>query len=102
MDWSIPEFLTEAEVQRHLRLGDIEAAEDRLLLAQLVTAAKQYVEKDCRIVIDSEAPALLKQAVLMLVGHWHANREATSDRRVNEVPLAVRNILDLHRQWEAV
>jgi uncharacterized phiE125 gp8 family phage protein len=47
-------------------------------------------------------PVLLQQAVMMLVGHWYANREATSDRRVNDVPMAVQSIIDQHRFWEVV
>lgn len=48
-----------------------------------------------------QAPPMLKQAVLMLAGHWYANREATSDRRVNEVPFALQTIIDMHSFPEA-
>lgn len=46
-------------------------------------------------------PPLLRHAVLMLAGHFYANREATSDRRVNDVPFAVQSIVDLHAFVEA-
>lgn len=42
-------------------------------------------------------PPLLRHAVLMLAGHYFAHREATSDRRVNDVPMAVQSIIDMHR-----
>ena len=42
-------------------------------------------------------PPMLRHAVLMLVGHLYENREATSDRRVNDVPMAVQSILAMHR-----
>lgn len=39
---------------------------------------------------DAESiPAAARQAVCMLVGHWHMNREAASPERLAEVPLGV-------------
>lgn len=46
-------------------------------------------------------PAILKQAVLMLAGHYYAHREATSDRRINDVPMAVQSIIHMHAWPEA-
>lgn len=39
----------------------------------------------------------LKAAILFLVGHWFANREAVIDRAANEVPLTVDAILQPYR-----
>lgn len=39
-------------------------------------------------------PDTLKQAMLLLIGHWFENREAvTLERRLSEVPLAVSSLL---------
>ena len=42
-------------------------------------------------------PGDLKQAILMLVGHFYENREATSDEKVETVPLGVETILNRYR-----
>lgn len=42
-------------------------------------------------------PFMLRQAILLLVGHWHEHREAAIDRRIDEVPIALRSIIDLHK-----
>lgn len=34
-------------------------------------------------------PQSMKQAILLLVGHWFANRESVSDKAMTEVPMAV-------------
>ena len=45
-----------------------------------------------------EVPPALDQAVLLLVGHWYANREAVSvGNVVNEFPLGVEMLLAPHR-----
>jgi uncharacterized phiE125 gp8 family phage protein len=49
-----------------------------------------------------EVPTLLKQGVLLLVGHWHEHREAAIDRRIDTVPLALESIVTQHAFPEAV
>jgi len=50
----------------------------------------------------SQVPPLLKQAVLLMVGHMFENREAAIDRRIDTVPLAVESIVRLFEFPEAV
>jgi uncharacterized phiE125 gp8 family phage protein len=47
---------------------------------------------------DDDAPEDIKQAVLLLVGHWNENREAVvvGDTATDELPLAVSALLDPH------
>lgn len=42
-------------------------------------------------------PGSIKAGVLLLVGHLYNNREGTSDRKVNEVPLGVESFLSKYR-----
>lgn len=50
----------------------------------------------------ASVPNLLKQCVLLMVGHWFENREAAIDRRIDTVPLAVESIVNQHAYPEAV
>lgn len=43
------------------------------------------------------APDDLKHAILLLIGHFYANREAATDKPVVEVPLAVDALLQTYR-----
>lgn len=42
--------------------------------------------------------ASIDQAMLLLVAHWYANREAVSDSAMTEVPFGVRHLLQPYRR----
>lgn len=44
-----------------------------------------------------EAPAAIKQAVLLMVGHWYENREAVAAGDMRELPMAVDALLRPYR-----
>ncbi len=44
-------------------------------------------------------PQKYKQAILMLVGHWYENREASSGQSVREIPMAVESLLLIDRNY---
>lgn len=46
---------------------------------------------------EGEVPQSLIQAMLLLIGHWFANREAVADTAKNEVPFAVTVLCDQYR-----
>ncbi|MEZ2874131.1 MULTISPECIES: head-tail connector protein [Pseudomonas chlororaphis group] len=89
-----------ARVKLHLKLdGD----EEDLLVAGYVEAAKSHVAMHCdRELVDTvpTGPEQMgftpdvEQAVLLLVGHWYANREAVvTGVTSTAVPLAVDRLL---------
>lgn len=43
-------------------------------------------------------PVAIKQAMLVLIGHWYSNREAVSEAAMSEVPLAVGALLAPYRR----
>lgn len=43
-------------------------------------------------------PAPIKQAILLLVGHWYANREAVTPQAANELPMAVQWLINPYRR----
>jgi uncharacterized phiE125 gp8 family phage protein len=51
-----------------------------------------------RFVAGDGVPAAVKQAVLLLVGHWYENRETASDKALPEIPMGAHALLNLHRQ----
>ncbi|MDM9594658.1 head-tail connector protein [Pseudomonas guariconensis] len=89
-----------ATVKMHLR---VEGDEEDALIGGYVAAAKAHVEQHCdrKLVetdpVEPEEMGLtsdVEQAVLLLVGHWYANREAVViGTSASEVPLAVDRLL---------
>lgn len=43
-------------------------------------------------------PKTIKQAMLLLIGHWYANREAVGTTK-GEMDFAVKSLLSMHRIW---
>lgn len=55
-----------------------------------------------RFKAGGKAPLALKQAMLLLVGHWMAYRETVSEEAVTEIPYAVESLVSDHRRgWFA-
>lgn len=46
----------------------------------------------------STVPPALKVAILLMVGHWYANRETASDGGISEVPLAAQMLVSPFRR----
>lgn len=97
-------------VRAHCRIDEDDTSEDSLL--NIYTgAAKRYVEKWTRRKLyetnadpgfDTDEDRLLldddvRTAMLLLIGHWFANREAVTANSASEVPLAVEALLQPYR-----
>lgn len=68
-----------AALKSHLNLTDLAASDDadltlKLDAATLYTSDRVEIEGDDPLSWDN-APADLRQAILMLAAHWYANRE---------------------------
>ncbi|MDV7025260.1 head-tail connector protein [Atlantibacter subterranea] len=97
-------------IKTHLRVdGDTEDA----LIAAYAAAAVDYVEKFCDgTLVESLTPVSedtdpprevlftsgIWAAMLLLIGHWYANREAAAPS-LTETPLGVEALLIRHRRW---
>lgn len=98
----VEESLTLAEVKDHLRLSENSADEDSYL-GLLILASRRSVENciDRAVVFSDAEPdlAVIKAAMLLLIGHWYANREAVSLGAASaEMPLSVSWLLQPLRQ----
>ncbi len=102
------DLISLAIARKHLNIEDGYVADDAYI-AGLITAARRKVELDTRRTFRGDAPALVDddaalaaQAVLLIVGHWYANREAvSSEGRVGAaMPLSVGWIVDALCAWD--
>ncbi|MEX5341399.1 head-tail connector protein [Pseudomonas sp. I2] len=89
-----------ATVKLHLR---VDGDEEDALIGGYIEAAKAHVEQHCdRKLVDAEPVEPdemgltrdVEQAILLLVGHWYANREAVAVGTIaTAMPLAVERLL---------
>ena len=86
-------------VKAHLR---VDGTEEDALIGTYLNGAVEYVQQHCdRRIVEapetSEQMALtddVKQAILLLVGHWYANREEVAiGAAANQVPMGVNALL---------
>jgi uncharacterized phage protein (predicted DNA packaging) len=95
-----------ARVKSHLKVDDDE--EDSLITGYF-EAAKSHVAMHCdRELVEGEPvepgqmgfTADVEQAVLLLVGHWYANREGVALGTISTVvPLAVERLLMYRKRY---
>ncbi|KAB0489644.1 head-tail connector protein [Pseudomonas vancouverensis] len=95
-----------ANVKMHLR---VDGDEEDALIGGYIEAAKAHVEQHCdRKLVDGDPaePAEMgltrdvEQAILLLVGHWYANREAVAVGTIaTAMPLAVERLLWYRKQF---
>lgn len=89
-----------ARVKLHLR---VDGDEEDQVITGYVEAAKSHVAMHCDRVLVEADPAGpeemgltpdVEQAILLLVGHWYANREAVViGASASDIPLAVDRLL---------
>ena len=99
-----------AQIKTHLKV-DSDGEDD--LIAAYASAAVDYVEHFCDGALVESLTLLQEEkepprevlftsgiwaAMLLLIGHWYANREAAA-QNLTEVPLGVEALLIRHRRW---
>ncbi|UJX47174.1 head-tail connector protein [Xanthobacter sp. YC-JY1] len=90
------DILPLADLKAHARIDTSEEDPD---LAQLIEAARGFVEGWCGPLDDfaSPVPPALVHAMKLYAAHLYENREATSAGGVAEVPLGFFDLIDPHR-----
>lgn len=99
-------------VREHCRIDADDTSEDSLLTIY-IGAAKRHIEKwtrrnlyetnadagfdtdDDRLLLDDD----IRLVILLLVANWYANREAVSEQKTSEMPLAVDALLQPYKVY---
>lgn len=81
-----------ALVKQHLRIDPSDDTEDTYL-QHLIEAATGFATSATGILNDEEAPAVYEHYCLLLIGHFHQNREAVSEVNMTKVPYGLRMLL---------
>ncbi|MCQ8300894.1 head-tail connector protein [Klebsiella pneumoniae] len=99
-----------AQIKAHLK---VDGDDEDTLIAAYASASVDYVERFCDgALVETLTPPVegetqpreviftsgIWAAMLLLIGHWYANREAAA-QNLSEVPLGVEVLLIRHRRW---
>lgn len=81
---------------------NITTDEDDSVIERLISAAESFTDRwiETPLAELSEAPDDLKQAVMMLVGHWYENRETSLvGFTSSETPFGFWDLIGPHRAY---
>lgn len=99
-------FITLKEAKKHLNLDEEYFAEDDEYILSLIGVAEDAVSKridrrlsECIDPDTGELEASIRQAILLLIGTFYSQREATTPQSVKTVPLAFDFLADLNRHY---
>lgn len=95
-------YTDESGTDQTLDPGQYDVSFTRGLIAPVPGAAwPEHARKyDCirvRFVTVADVPEPVRQAVLLMVGHWFNEREATSAATLSEIPMGVHSLLAPYR-----
>jgi uncharacterized phage protein (predicted DNA packaging) len=96
-----PPLLQLDEIKLQCKIEPDQTADDTLL-QQYEMAARLNAENYLRYQIDDTVGENIKQACLMLIGHWYRNREAVTTGKTSvgvEMPLAYQYLLSSERDY---
>ena len=86
-------------VKQHLPIED---DNESIYLQTLIDAATFYVTSLTDIENDMDAPATYDIAILLLIGHWFAQREAASTFDIRAIPFGFKMILQSLRKGSSL
>lgn len=90
-----------ALLKQYVRADDF--SDDDTYLEHLLEAAETYVcnatnRTSAELLTDGMLPVTLRQAVLMIAGHWYNQREAVSGVQMSEVPYTLQALIKPYRK----
>ncbi len=98
-------YLDPDRIERTLSTGAYDLIHDHTLALRAGSSWPSVLNRRDVIAIQyetghDEVPKQVKQATLLLVGHWYANREAVNvGNLVTSLPLGVTELLSTSRSW---
>lgn len=97
-------YVTLSEARKHLNLDDWFKEDDEYIL-ELIKVSEDVVEKrigkplkKC-IDKDGDLEASIKQSILLLIGTYYNQREATSPSSISMVPYTFDFLADLNKKY---
>ena len=98
-------YITLSEARKHLNIDDFFHDDDKYIIS-LIEVSEDAVAKrlnrslrECLDPATGELEPSVRHSVLLLVGTYYSQREATSPQAIREVPLAFDFLADLNRRY---
>lgn len=99
-------YITISDAKQHLNIEADFHADDNYII-QLIKVAEDAIEKRidrklCSTLIDGFLPDSIRQAILLLVGNFYANREPVAFASATPIPYTFDFLADLNKHYQFV
>lgn len=98
-------YVTLSEAKKHLNISDEWFTEDDAYILDLIKVCENVVEKrlgkplkEC-VLKDGELDPSVKHSILVLIGTYYNQREATSPANISTVPYTFDFLADLNKRY---
>lgn len=97
-------FIDTVILKKHLNIDEDYISDDEYLKALCKAAecaVENHIARPLSEIVDEHGrlPAAVKHAILLLVGHFYANRESVSFATASEIPLAYQYLLQPYKSY---
>lgn len=92
-------------LKKHLNIDDTWVEDDEYIKALCLAAenaVENHIARPLSEITDDHGklPPAVKHAILLLVGHFYANRESVSFATASEIPLAYQYLLQSYKSYK--
>ncbi len=96
-------YITLEQAKPHLNIDPSYTGDDKYI-ADLIEVSEVVVSKEIGIELseleeDGVIPAPLRQAILLMVGNFYANREPVAFASSSEIPLSYKYLVQFYRDY---
>lgn len=93
------------DAKNHLNIDESFTADDKYIIS-LIQVAEDAIEKridkklsECVNPLTGYIDKSVEQSILLLIGQFYANREATTTVSSNEIPIGLNFLADLNKHY---
>ena len=91
-------------LKKHLNIDESWVEDDEYIKALCIAAecaVENHIQRPLTEIVDEHGklPPAVKHAILLLVGHFYANRESVSFATASEIPLAYKYLLQPYKSY---
>lgn len=97
-------YIDSVILKKHLNIDESWVEDDELIRAYCKAAecaVENHIQRPLTEIVNDKGqlPPAVKHAILLLIGHFYANRESVSFATASEIPLAYQYLLQPYKSY---
>lgn len=96
-------YILLSDAKKHLNVDEFFHDDDeyiRLLIESAESAVEKHIDKELKDCLKKGVlDKTLRQAILLMVGNWYANREGIAYSTPHQIPQSIEYLISLNRRY---